>query len=136
MYYENCCTTVAVISTHFVTRWLRHPGDELHIVSPVYTHFVILCTSSPGWLLTSSPPKKSLRRRRGIIKQLQRITSTPNYTCCNTSPPMLQVIYSRHQEELQVDVDAVQVDAAFRYWVRHVSSVAVQVLEVRHRIQL
>ena len=52
------------ISTHFVTRSLRHPGDELHIVSPVYTHFVTLCTSSPGWLLTSSPPKKSLRRRR------------------------------------------------------------------------
>jgi len=36
------------ISTHFVTRSLRHPGDELHIVSPVYTHFVTLCTSSPG----------------------------------------------------------------------------------------
>jgi len=35
----------------------------------VYTHFVTLCTSSPGWLLTSSPPKKSLRRRRGIIKR-------------------------------------------------------------------
>ena len=36
------------ISTHFVTRSVRHPGDELHIVSPVYTHFVTLCTSSPG----------------------------------------------------------------------------------------
>ena len=36
-----------MISTHFVTRSLRHPGDELHIVSPVYTHFVTLCTSSP-----------------------------------------------------------------------------------------
>jgi len=36
------------ISTHFVTRSLRHPGDELHIVSPWYTHFVTLCTSSPG----------------------------------------------------------------------------------------
>jgi len=37
------------VYTHFVTRSLRHPGDELHIVSPVYTNFITLCTSSPGW---------------------------------------------------------------------------------------
>ena len=36
------------VYTHFVTRSLRHPGDEMHIVSPGYTHFVTLCTSSPG----------------------------------------------------------------------------------------
>jgi len=46
--YRNIGKMHVLISTHFVTRSLRHPGDELHIVSPGYTHFVTLCTSSPG----------------------------------------------------------------------------------------
>ena len=65
---------------HFQTtledfRSLRHPGNELHIVSP--------------GILTSSP---------------YALRHPGDYSL-------------RHQEELQVDVDVVQVDAAFRYWV-------------------
>jgi len=53
---------------------------SVHYGLPLLKHCLplVCCYSS-----TSPPPP-----------QLQRITSTPNYTCCNTSPPMLQVIQS------------------------------------------
>jgi len=46
--YQLAVCIMDTVYTHFVTRSLRHPGEEMHIVSPGYTHFVTLCTSSPG----------------------------------------------------------------------------------------
>jgi len=74
-----------MVYTHFVTRSLRHPGDEMHIVSPGYTHFVTRVTECiivfrVYYSVYNCFTSKASRRYHNYVERLQHL----KHYCCKS----------------------------------------------------